>query len=241
MTYYYYDKVLVSNCRLENLACYAGKMKKGSVVQLSAQLVEEWDARLTIPEGISRIGDFYQVALDKKVTYRIHKDGNLVRAYAADLFWVEQTVMGLPAAILALLQGKLLLNGKLLRAREWGYAFIGGELDLAVPPEEPGKAVMIKECDGKYMGIAHICPDDSEVATETLALLGFFVPQYDLEENAISEIKSPDVKKNILLENSVGYHLFPEQLKQMACSGKMVNELSQKLYMASMLVLQKEK
>lgn len=220
----------------ENLSCYAGKMKRGSVVQLSAQLVEESDARLAVPEGILPMGDFYQVAFGGKVTYQIHKDGNLVRAYAAGLSWVENTIMGLPAAILALLQGKLLLKGELLHAHDWAYALIGGELGLVASPVVPGKAVMVAERDGQYMGIAHICPGDSEVAIEALSLLGFFVRQYDREQNAISEITSPDLKKNIILENIVGYNLFPEQLKQMASSGKAVNELSRKLYMAAMLV-----
>ena len=32
MTYYYYDKVLVSNCRLRSLTDYAGKMTKDSEI-----------------------------------------------------------------------------------------------------------------------------------------------------------------------------------------------------------------
>lgn len=236
MTYYYYEKVLVTNCRLNGLDGYAGKMKKGSVLQLSAQLVEEEDAILAAPEGVSLMGDFYQVSFCGKVIYRIHKSGNLVRAYAADLSWVEKTIMRLPAAILALLQGKLLLKGSLLHARHWAYVLTGEQEDMSLESAAPGQAVMITERDGEYMGTIHICPDDTEVATETRALLGFFVRQDGRGQSAIEEIESQELKKKLILENIVGYELLPEELKRMAAESKIVDELSRKLYMAAMLI-----
>lgn len=255
MTYYYYDKVLVSNCKLKSLTSYAGKMTMDSVVQLSVQQAEWGTAAPEAPEGISLAGDFYQVVIPEKVTYQIHKEGNLVRAYVEDFVWLEKTVMGVPASILALLKGKVLLGGSLLHAGDWAYAAVGergGAADSAdgstdayntdiyspyIRYASPGKAVMVLEREGRMEGVAHIASIYSDYAIETLGLLGVFVLQRDPSREAIEPMDVPELKKDAVLGNIVGYDLFPQELKGRANDSRIVNKISQELYMASMLAL----
>lgn len=251
MTYYYYDKVLVSNCKLKSLTSYAGKMTMDSVVQLSVQQAEWGTAAPEAPEGISLAGDFYQVVIPEKVTYQIHKEGNLVRAYVEDFAWLEKTVMGVPASVLALLKGKVLLGGSLLHAGDWAYAAVGerGHADDGtgayntdtyspyIRYASPGKAVMALEREGRMEGVAHIASIYSDYAVETLGLLGVFVLQRDPGREAIEPMDVPEMKKDALLESIVGYELFPQELKERANDSRIVNRISQELYMASMLAL----
>ncbi len=242
MTYYFYDKVLVSNLRLRTLESFAGKMTIDSVAQLSVQPVEQQDSAPT-GEGISRNGDFYQVVLPEKVAYRIHKDGNLVRAYAEDPVWIEKTILGVPASVVALLKGKVLLQGSLVRAGQWSYAAVGrkeepteGVCDGIYTGTVPGNAVMVREHGGRLEGIAHLrtMPPDSEVATETLGLLGIFALHGDDEKEAIQPMETREEKKSVLLENIVGYELFPQELRQLANDSGIIDKISQELYMAYM-------
>lgn len=255
MTYYYYDKVLVSNCKLKSLPSYAGKMTMDSVVQLSVQQAEWGAAVPEASEGISLAGDFYQVVIPEKVTYQIHKEGNLVRAYVEDFVWLEKTVMGVPASILALLKGKVLLGGSLLHAGDWAYAAIGERERTADSADggtgaydtdtyssyiryaSPGKSVMVLEREERMEGVAHIASIYSDYAIETLGMLGIFVLQRDPGREAIEPMDEPELKKNAILENIVGYELFPQELKQRASNSRIVNRISQELYMASMLAL----
>lgn len=233
MTYYYYDKVLVSNYRLRELVGYAGKMTGDSVVQLSAQMVEGDDAILREPEGISVTGDFYQVALSGKVIYRIHKGGNLIRAYAAEISQIETTVMGIPASIQGLLRGKILLAGSLLRVQGWAYVLTGE----GVRKEEGscGKSVMIWESEGQFVGVSNFRSPETEMGDNPLALLGIFVRHCDRSENAIEPMDEPERKRDFLLRNMVGYAAFPEELKQRAQTAEILDKLCREIYMVSML------
>lgn len=241
MTYYYYDKVLVSNYRLRSLTDYAGKMTLDSVVQLSVLLVEPDAAVLKASEGMELAGDFYQVTFFERVTYRIHKDGNLVRAYAADLSWVERTILGVPASILALLKGKVLLKGSLLLGGGWAYAVIGerkGEADEnCIHCAVPGRAVMVLEKGERFVGAAHSDSAYSDYAVEALGLLGIFVLQSSGTEDAIESICEPALKRRMLQENIVGYEVFLPELKQLADDSGLMDEISRRLYMAFMRAL----
>lgn len=242
MTYYFYDKVLVSNLRLRTLESFAGKMTIDSVAQLSVQPAE-WQDSVSAAEGISLDGDFYWVSIPEKVTYQIHKDGNLVRACAADPAWIEKTILGVPASVVALLKGKVLLRGSLLHAGKWSYAAVGrrGETDgnmqgCIYTDIVPGNAVMVREHEGQLEGIAHLrtMPLDSEVATETLGLLGVFALHSDDDKEAIQPMETLEEKKRALLENIVGYELFPQKLRQLANDSRVIDRISQELYMAYM-------
>lgn len=242
MTYYFYDKVLVSNLRLRTLESFAGNMTIDSVAQLSVQPVEQ-QGSVPAAEGIFRNGDFYQVVLPEKVTYQIHKDGNLVRAYAADPVWIEKTILGVPASVVALLKGKVLLQGSLLHAGQWSYAAVGrrgeaaeGAGDGIYTVTVPGNAVMVREHQGRLEGIAHLptMPPDSEVAIETLGLLGIFALHGDDEKEAIQPVETLEEKRSILLENIVGYERFPQELRQLAEDNRIIDKMSQELYMAYM-------
>jgi hypothetical protein len=241
MTYYYYDKVLVSNCRLRSLTDYAGKMTKDSVVQLSAQVV---DPNAAVLKGCGEIvftEDFYQVTVPEKVTYQIHKDGNLVRAYAADLLWVEQTILGIPASILALLKGKVLLNGSLLHAGRWAYAVIGEREsridDMYLRCGIPGRAVMVRQQEEQFVGTAHSDSAYLDCAVEALGLLGVFVLQSNEAKAAIEPMCLPELKKDSLLESVVGYEVFSQELMQLADESGIIDQISRKLYMAFMRAL----
>lgn len=241
MTYYYYDKVLVSNCRLRSLTDYAGKMTKDSVVQLSAQVVEPNAAVLKGCGEIVFTEDFYQVTVPEKVTYQIHKDGNLVRAYAADLLWVEQTILGIPASILALLKGKVLLNGSLLHAGRWAYAVIGEREsridDMYLRCGIPGRAVMVRQQEEQFVGTAHSDSAYLDCAVEALGLLGVFVLQSNEAKAAIEPMCLPELKKDSLLESVVGYEVFSQELMQLADESGIIDQISRKLYMAFMRAL----
>lgn len=232
MIYYYYDKVLVSNCKLKNLNSYAGKMARNSVVQLSAQQVGQKDAILAGPKGISLAGDFYQVVIPGKVTYHIHKNGNLIRAYTADFSRVEESILGVPAAILALFQGKLLLRGSLLHAGAWAYALVGrGNGDA--PQEEN---VLITEREGQYSGIVHASPCIQDAGIETMVLMGIFVLKHEKNSNAIEPIERPEQRKNFLLKNIVGYKMLTPELHNRAREIPLLEGITRELYMASMRV-----
>lgn len=233
MTYYYYDKVLVSNCRLKELAGYAGKMTSDSVVQLSAQAVETDDAILKEPEGISVRGDFYQVAFSGKVIYRIHKGGNLIRAYAAELSQVERTVMGIPAAIQGLLRGKVLLGGSLICTHGWAYVLTGKAVKNE--SEDLGRCVMIWESEGQFVGVSNFRSPESETGDKPLTLLGIFVRRWGESESAIEPMDMPEQKKESLLKNIVGYEAFPEELRRMAQEAEILDKLCRDMYMVSML------
>ncbi len=241
MTYYYYDKVLVSNCRLRSLTDYAGKMTKDSVVQLSAQVVEPNAAVLKGCGEIVFTEDFYQVTVPEKVTYQIHKDGNLVRAYAADLLWVEQTILGIPASILALLKGKVLLNGSLLHAGRWAYAVIGEREsridDMYLRCGIPGRAVMVRQQEEQFVGTAHSDSAYLDCAVEALGLLGIFVLQSNEAKAAIEPMCLPELKKDSLLESVVGYEVFSQELMQLADESSIIDQISRRLYMAFMRAL----
>lgn len=233
MTYYYYDKVLVSNCKLNSLNSYAGKMKIDSVIQLSAQLVEEGDAILAAPGKVVPEGDFYQVGIGGKVTYRVHKDGNLMRAYAVDFHWIEKTVADIPAAILAVLKGKILLKGSLLHARDWAYALLG-ERGIQ---ESPNERVMVIEQGSQYTGIIHFYQYELDTGIESRGLMGILALRQGEASDAIVPIEDPELRKKAILENAAGYELLSEDLRQKLRESEIVNGISRKLYMASMLVM----
>lgn len=232
MTYYYYDKVLVSNCRLNGLNSYAGKMTRNSVVQLSAQLVGQKDAVLAGPKGITFTGDFYQVVIPGKVTYHIHKGGNLIRAFAADFSAVEETVLGIPASILALLQGKLLLRGTLLHAGRRACALVGRSAEEQ-PREEN---VMIVRREEQYLGIVHTDSNEPDEGIEILELMGILVRKHEKTSNAIEPVDRPERRKNVLLKNVVGYRMFMPELQRAARESTLLEEAARELYMVSLRV-----
>lgn len=238
MTYYYYDKVLVSNCRLRGLTDYAGKMTNSSVVQLSAQVVEPGSAVLKGPEEMVFAGDFYRLTIPERVVYQIHKSGNLVRAFAADLSWVERTILGVPASILALLKGKILLRGSLLHAGQWAYAVTGEREramgDMYIQCALPGRAVMVLGRGEQFIGTAHSDSAYSDCAVEALGLLGIFVLQNNEAKEAIEPMCLPELKKASMSENIVGYEVLSQELRQLVNDSSIIDEISRRVYMAFM-------
>lgn len=55
--------------------------------------------------------------------------------------------------------------------------------------------------------------------------------------DAIVPIEDPELRKKAILENAAGYELLSEDLRQKLRESEIVNGISRKLYMASMLVM----
>lgn len=228
MIYYYYDKVLVANCNLKNLEPYAGKVGKDYVVQLLVYSLETENAPLSAPVGISADGDFYFAVISGKIIYQIHKDGRLIRAYAADSCWVEKTIMEAPMAVLAMLQGKILLSGTFLSAGDGIYVFLGETEGLNGQGLIREDTVLIEERRKSWRGVPGSYPGHE--AAQSLAspwipkLKGIFAVRREGKKSRIAPMEREEAKE-LLAENFVGYSLFSQELRQAVRDSESMNRV----------------
>lgn len=228
--YYYYDKALVTNFKLRNLYPYVGKVKRDAVVQLVVYPASSKKNPLSAPAGISMAGDFYTAVLPGGITYQIHKDGKMIRAYTPDISLVERTLKGIPMAILAMIEGKLLLHSSIAIIRDAAYVFIGETEMGRAYGLFMDKTVLLSDNGTAYKAARASFPgfEASQILDpiESPTLKGICVLHYGSKRAKAISIISSQTKKNLLLENYVGYQILPPQLKQKLYFGKAINQAS---------------
>lgn len=243
--YYYYDKVLVTNCKFRTLEPYGGKIARGSAVQLLYYPLETENAPLSAPAGISADGDFYLAALSEDVIYQIHKNGTLIRVYASSVSRVEETVMGVPMSILAMLQGKFLLHGSLVSAQDSVYAVLGDEEVLKhsglsgkdMILLENGRIDVPGEAEG-YQGMLQSCCGDKNKVfwyqTAISRIKQVLVLENSSRETNMELIAETVTKEHLLLKYLVGFLTFSQELQGHIRKGSFLREAGQKLPMAAL-------
>ena len=235
--YYYYDKVLVANCKLRNLEPYVGKIARGSAVQLLVYSLETENAYLSAPAEISRDGDFYLAAPSENIIYQIHKNGTLIRAYAATVSQVEETIMDVPMSVLAMLQGKLLLHGAVISVRDDIYV-VFGEAEMLKCSGLPftGTILLTEDMEG-YRGI--LCfrlGNKAELYGQQPIpkLKGILILQHIGQEAGVTLITETKRKEQLLLEHVVGFSTFSRELQEYISNNTFLKEVGQRLPMAAL-------
>jgi len=238
--YYYYDKVLVTNCKLKSLNPYSGRVVGNSVVQL---LVCQWNAEnapADAPMGISAQGDYYLAALPENVTYQIHKSGKLMRVYAKSISAVEETIMEVPMAVLAMLQGKTLLHGGVIAGGNSVYAVIGKAESWKTDGLLYDGTVLVADSDNGYVGAAAFYPrfeaPESFSMPELPGLKGILAVGQKGERADILSVTSSVEKKKRLMEGLVGMEMFSPELKKRVSDSKALDEAGRNVPMFSVVM-----
>ena len=234
--YYYYDKVLVADCKLRNLEPYVGKIARGSAVQLLVYSLETQNTYLSAPAEISRDGDFYLAAPSENVIYQIHKNGTLIRAYAAAASQVGETIMYVPMSILAMLQGKILLHGAVISIWDDTYVVFGEAEMLKCSGLSFTDTILLTEGMEGYKGM--LCfrfGNKAELYGQQPIpkLKGILVLQY-IGQEAITLITETEMKEKLLLEHVVGFSMFSRELQEYISNSRFLKKAGQKLPMAAL-------
>ena len=165
--YYFYDRILVTNCKLRTLEPYAGRVPKGSAVQLLVYPLGAENIPLSASAGISVDGDFYLAALSKNIIYQVHKSGTLIRVYAESIAQVEETVKSVPMSILAMIQKNILLKGSIISTGQGAYVLVDGAERSSFCGEACQDTVLLVEEEEGYKGISSLYPGKkSEMSQE---------------------------------------------------------------------------
>ena len=237
--YYYYDKVLVANCKLRTLEPYAGKIARGSTVQLLVNTLETESACISAPDEISSDGDFYLAAPAENIIYQIHKNGTLIRTYAAAVSQVEETIMDVPMSILAMLRGKLLLHGAVISVWNDTYVVLGETEMLKCSGLPYSDTILLTEGMEGYKGIRCFRFGNKEELygrQPVPKLKGILALQHIGQEAGVTRITETAGKEQLLLEHVVGFSMFSQKLQEDISNGTLLKEVAQKLPMAALRV-----
>ncbi len=271
--YYYYDRILVTNCKLRTLVPYAGMVPKGSAVQLIVYPLETDHIPLSAPTGISADGDFYLAALSKDIIYQVHKSGTLIRVYANSVDQVEETVMGAPMSILAMIRKCFLLKGSIISIGKEAYVLLGGAEQSSACEEVRQNCVLLVEEEEGYKGISCSYPGEkagvSQESPSFTRLRGIVKVQYtkgesgdisvkwskdhkealsaefalmqgsaasEASESLMMPIEDVQEKKDLLLENIVGFPLLSQSLKEQMGHSTYVEKAVKRLAMSVIAV-----
>jgi len=234
--YFYYDKILAVNCRLRTLKAYTGVIPRCSAVQLIIY-PQETEGILQAPSGrIVADGDFYLAALSEEIVYQIHKSGMLIRAYASGMALVEETIMDVPMAVLAALQGKLLLHGAAFPAGDSVYGVLG-DVRRGNVYGLPDDNLMLVAGEGEeYLGVVRSFPGDE--AAHSLRkpriprLKGIIALQSGAQKRGLVPIEGMEDRKRILLENYAGIAMFLPELRQRITDSGILDGVSKTVPMA---------
>ncbi len=233
--YYYYDKVLVADCKLKTLEPYVGRLAKDSAVQLLVKTLDVKNADVPTPTEIVREGDFYLAAPSGNMIYQIHKNGTLIRAYAAEVSQVEETIMDVPMSILAMIEGKLLLHGTVISVRGDTYAVLGGEEMLKCSGLSHSDTILLTENMEGYRGI--LC---FRMGKQTklygqrpiTGLKGIVVLQNIGQGAGGAVIMEHERKERLLLEHTAGFSMLSREMHEYFSHGRMLKEAGQSLPVA---------
>lgn len=216
--YCYYDKTLVTNCRLRVLEPFIGTVARDSVIQMLVYPLGTENAPLSAPTGISADGDFYLVANTKDVIYQIHRSGRLLRVYTSGVSLVEETILVEPMSALAVLQGRILLHGTILtsqgnsvivvgEAAAWKRHGMAGRDMILVSEGTEGYGAIMYSNGGRKEGRAAECVTFPKV--EGILVLGHGGADLGTEP-----IESVEAKKALLGKHVVGMGELPQILRE---------------------------
>jgi len=234
---------------MKALEPYEGRVTRDAVVQLLVYPREAGNAIGKEGKGIYAEGDYYLEVLSDDLFYQIHKDGRLMRAYAASTSAVEKTIMNEPMAVLAMLQEKLLLHAAILREGDSAYAILGdrevrkrcglfGNDRIWIAGN--GTGYQVSEGDSLDHGTVKICRRKDNVDYRFFSgtgvvhslkqsripeLKGIIVLKDGGKEQETGLIEDPERKKKLLLEHFVGVELFPQEIKRAVTESKGMEEV----------------
>lgn len=125
--YHYYDKIIRSSLPLRTLQplsiCESG-ISDSSIIDLDIMTESDCISRSSTAE-ITENGDAFRLSICGDPIYCIYKTGNRIQVLSHDISYVEDSIINLPATVLSLIYGRILMHCSSMIVNDSAYIFMG--------------------------------------------------------------------------------------------------------------------